>query len=249
MQGLSFRPSEFPFPDPSPAFTLRSIPGLERWHDAMDIGTLYQNDSLTTPISANAQPVGGWQNKSGHAGRQLTQGASGSRPTFRTGYINGRPAVESDGFDDFLRTSSGVVFNQPTTIAFVGKLAIATGFTQTWCDAQSSLSDRQRVYLGTSGGRRLNAGIDVGTSSTADTLPHVHLLVFDGLNSLYNVDGSDIWSGDAGSQALEGLTLLGNRAGGQILNGGIGEFALYSRRLTAGERAQVVAHLRSKWGI
>lgn len=40
--------------------------GLQLWLDAQDITTLYKNEALTTPVTANGDLVYGWKDKSGN---------------------------------------------------------------------------------------------------------------------------------------------------------------------------------------
>ena len=112
-------PPGYPFDSPSDAFTPRQISGLEYWFDAKDLASLFQDNTLTTPVTTTGQTVGGWKDKAN--ARHLVQATGTLKPTYRSSYINGRPAVESDGVDDFLRYS-GVTLAQPLTIYFVGKL-------------------------------------------------------------------------------------------------------------------------------
>ena len=52
--------------------------------DPSDLSTLFQDSAGTTPVAADGDPVGRWNEKSG-AGRNFIQATSGSRPVYRTG--------------------------------------------------------------------------------------------------------------------------------------------------------------------
>jgi len=67
------------------AFTPASIPGLVLWLDATDLSTLFQDSSLTTPVAANSDPVGGWKDKSG-GNKNATQTVAGSKPLLTVGW-------------------------------------------------------------------------------------------------------------------------------------------------------------------
>lgn len=76
-----------------------SVPNLWQWVKA-DAG-VFQDSGLTTPATADNDPVGGWQDQSGN-NRHWTQATSGNRPTFLTADINGKPAIRGDDTDNYL---------------------------------------------------------------------------------------------------------------------------------------------------
>lgn len=57
------------------------------WYDPSDLSTLYQDAAGTTPVSADGQPVGRMEDKSGN-GNHATQSVAASRPTYRRFKIN-----------------------------------------------------------------------------------------------------------------------------------------------------------------
>lgn len=86
-------------------FSPKSIQGLGFWLDATDRNTLFQDSAGTTPVTADADPVGKWVNKSG-TGTSVIQATAGSRPLYKTAQQNGKPGVRFDGVDDALRVAS-----------------------------------------------------------------------------------------------------------------------------------------------
>lgn len=67
---------------PSSGFNPTQLAGLTLWYDISDISTLYQDSAGTTPVTADGDPVGLVQDKSGNG---LDATASGSaRPTYKT---------------------------------------------------------------------------------------------------------------------------------------------------------------------
>ncbi len=71
------------------AFSPIDIAGLKLWLKA-DLLALVDGD-----------PVGTWPDSSGNA-NNATQATSGFRPVYKTGIVNGLPAVKFDGVDDFM---------------------------------------------------------------------------------------------------------------------------------------------------
>src|SRR4051794_15888095 len=89
------------------------LANLKVWLKA-DAGT-FQDAALTTPATANNDPVGGWSDQSG-SGAVLTQATAGKRPLLKLANQNGLPTVTFDGTDDFLQKLYGTPFNQPITV-------------------------------------------------------------------------------------------------------------------------------------
>src|SRR6266404_4958086 len=55
------------------------VPGLRLWLDSSDWLTLYQDTGMTTPITADGQPIGAVSDKSG-SGNHALQAVAGKRP-------------------------------------------------------------------------------------------------------------------------------------------------------------------------
>ena len=76
------------------AWNPTNIAGCVLWLDANQITGLNNGD-----------PVATWSDMSGN-GNDATQAVGANQPTYRTGRINGLPAVDFDGGNDFL-TANG----------------------------------------------------------------------------------------------------------------------------------------------
>lgn len=68
--------------------------------NANTIGNFWQNSGRTTPVAANNDPIGAWDDISGNA-RHFTQPTAGLRPLYKTSQ-DGTPGCKLDGVDDFL---------------------------------------------------------------------------------------------------------------------------------------------------
>ena len=78
-----------------------SLSTLVAWYSARTLGSLWQDSGRTTPVAANADPVGAWDDLSGNA-RHIVQATAGSRPAYSAAGFNGYPCLTFDGTDDFL---------------------------------------------------------------------------------------------------------------------------------------------------
>lgn len=77
--------------------------GCEGAYSTLVPGTLWQNNTRTTAITATTQTVGAWDDYSGK-GRNALQSSVGKRPQYLT--VSGAPAIQTDGVDDILLTSA-----------------------------------------------------------------------------------------------------------------------------------------------
>jgi len=101
-----------------------------------------------TPATATNDPVGAWRNKAA-VGGAFTQSTSTMRPALTGGYQNGKPAIVSDGVDDWLSASPasiGVASAAAATGVFVTRRA-AAGAAAGW-DFGANLSGQQSAGPG-----------------------------------------------------------------------------------------------------
>jgi len=75
------------------------------WLDASDASTLYTDSGLTTLVSADGDPVGGWKDKSGNTKHAL-QASGTNKPLYKTNIKNSKSILRFDGTNDNLATSS-----------------------------------------------------------------------------------------------------------------------------------------------
>lgn len=75
------------------------------WYDPSDLSTLWQDSARTTPVTADGQPVGCIDDKSGN-GNHLKQATAGARPLYKTdGVLHW---LLFDGSASFMETSASV---------------------------------------------------------------------------------------------------------------------------------------------
>lgn len=92
-------------PSQSSSFDPASIPGLWFWVDANDLSTLFQDAGCSTPVTANGDPVGCWQDKS-PVGNNDGLGTGG--PIYETNSVNGLASLVFDGVNDYIATTFGL---------------------------------------------------------------------------------------------------------------------------------------------
>lgn len=100
-----------------------------------------------TTLATNGQTVDGFEDKT--TGKEVTQTTSGSRPTFQTNELNGRPGILFDENNDFLELGSALITGTPCTIYVLCERnnitassqiivsAVNTGSSGDWIDART----------------------------------------------------------------------------------------------------------------
>jgi len=168
-----------------------------------------------------------------------------------TSTINGVQAGTFDGTDDFLDVAFGSTISQPTHFFVVAEFTegpsadfaeIVTGDNST--NRQSIVGDN----FNNGSDFTLFAGVRLNSGITYDTDPHILSGLFDGSNSVLRLDGSQIASGDAGSNDLSGLTLGAHPDQTSFTDVNIGELLLYPQ-----DKSSIVSdvenYLSERWNI
>src|SRR5215471_9045052 len=210
------------------------ISGLKAWWKADSLG-------LT-----DGTAVSSWGDSSA-SGIALTQATSANQPIFKTNILNGNPVVRFDGIDDRLRAASTLGLSQPNTIFIVvGNWNSSTAGNLV--DVATGDGARQLVAYDTG----VALGFYAGTGFVSDA-PATHpgyiciSALFNGASSTINVNGTQVLTGNPGSNGL-GQPTIGSD-GGNAFGGDIAEIIVFNRALTAAERANVENYLGNKYGI
>lgn len=227
-------------------FVPTDLAGLLVWLKAD--GTLWQDDARTTPVTADSQVVGSWDD-AGPAGNHLLQTTAGAKPLYRTNVRAGQPGVHFDGTDDYLRKS--FTFTQPATIFLVGGFtANKTTFdgygTTNLCSIMALTNNVLRLYSGTAVS---SPNWSVSSQSTGSGPLYCVSAVVNGASSALYRNGTLMASGNVGASNPGGITLggPGALAAGSFLSGDIGEVIAYNTALGATDRQNVEAYLMQRW--
>lgn len=205
-----------------------TVTGMLAWYKADALGL------------SDGDPVGSWADSSGNS-RTPTQSGS-SRPTYKTGIVNGMPVVRFDGSNDYLSLSQSFISADAWTILTVSKSSSGTGPIA----SNDSSGNRGWVFWrGTSGGN-FETGGSPGTSYTASSGFDV-ITIRGGIeiyvNGVFNI--SSTRSIPSNAAPFE----IGRRNFGELLTGDIAEIIIYNRRITRAERAGIEQYLASKYAI
>lgn len=213
------------------------------WLDGSDQNTLYQDATLTTPVGAESDPVGGWLDKSGN-GNHATQATTAKRPTYSA------DGLSFDGTDDTI-IAAFPSLSQPITVFAVAQLDSSLLSSGDYYIIGGYDSSHRVILIKAATDNKF--AIYGGTAifgDPADDNFNVWNVLFNGTSSDFSIGGITQGSGDAGSNGMNGIT-VGARYGGsdKFWQGYISEILIYSRELTAIERTGIAEYLGQKWGI
>lgn len=229
----------------SASFNPTSVSGLKLWLKA-DAGT-YQS-SGGSAATADADPVGEWQDQSGQ-GNHVTQATSSKRPTLKLSILNSLPVVRFDGVDDYLSKTfsmsqpvtmfSVVSYNNNTDLLFVFDGQSLNAFE---LRSQGGGTGGQLMYVGGGPGLASTWGITGGTFYTISGL-------YNGASSWIRKNNASEETGDVGSGGFTtfNVGIAGNQTGFPLA-GDIAELLLYDSNIGSTSRDAVANYLKGKWG-
>lgn len=189
-----------------------------------------------------------WTDETGN-GNDLT---AGNAPTFVQSSMGGQPVVRFDGSSNYLDVTFGTTYTQPNTIITAIRFegALGTADVPVWFDGSDSSNRHYLDNEGTTDDIRVFAGASLDTGYSVDNNAHLLTVIYNGSSSVVRVDGSQVATGDVGSQSLAGLTLgaqWDQNVYGKI---DVGEFVPYSADLSAsGDLSSEESRIADKYGI
>lgn len=212
--------------------------------------TLWLDASDETTITESGGAVSQWDDKSTN-GNNYSQGTAANQPATGTRTINSLNTLDFDGTSDILLNSPVTVSGaQPVTIFGVAEPDTVHYGPLLRFGGNSSELTVGYITLGRFFER---AGTLVTSAQSLYSGGNVYLtrFILNSTSSTMHVNGSSIFSGNAGTTDLSNRTVaeLGSGAG-QYFNGKIGELIVCAgSTLTAQEISDTETYLADKWGI
>lgn len=214
-------------------FSPNDIDSLAHWYDATEIS------------GSDGDAIGTWADQEGNA--DLTQSTSSKKPTFKLDILNEYPIVRYDGSDDILDVDS-ISISQPVHHFVVVAKTDASSNDGVVFDLTGASGNHRLSWRNSTSAWRMNAGSTLDGGSHDNDF-HIRTALFDGASSVHREDATQIASGDAGSEALDGYTSGNDRAESTPLDGDIAEILIYNASLSTSDRDDVESYLSKKWGI
>jgi hypothetical protein len=213
-------------------FNPMSIAGLSTWLKA---------DSL---VLSDGNPVATWADSSGN-GHDATQATAGKRPLYKTGILNGNPAVLFDGVDDILDIAAPVSNNSFSLFVAFEPVASSDGYGAMY----TSNGVGGLFYRGATRKLDMYSGSDHNsTAAVTEGAGHLFTAVNQsGPNQL------DFWVdtvADGSFTAVSAIAAseIGDDGGSETFKGYIAEIIEYDSALSTGNRQAVESYLKTKYG-
>lgn len=210
-------------------------------------------------ISTSGGNVYKWEDQSGN-GYDVVQATAGDRPAFSAteSGINSLPAVDFGGpgaaEQEFMASANGAfTLAQPYVVFAVFKRDSIVGASP--CSrlyAEYGGVDGT-YYVNASGKSCIKSGTELAATADATTESwHVHSALYNGAASKLWLDGTELASGNAGTNAMTDGIRVGHSLGSNVsyyFDGQLAELIIYNRNLSSIERKHVEDYLGEKYGI
>jgi len=189
-------------PDMGSSFPAAPVTGMVMWFKS-DTGT-FQDNTLSTPATANNDPMGGWVDQSGNT-HNATQSNGARKGVFLTNRLNGAPSIRLGGSLKSLVTGS-FTLNQPVDFyCVIQQTTWVAGCS--FFASQGAGNPQLRQYL--SGTTPQIAISDTGETCVNGDLSlntfHVVQFRVNGASSFIKVDNGTNTTGNPGGTAFGGL--------------------------------------------
>jgi hypothetical protein len=189
--------------------------------------------------------VDAWPDSSGN-GRDLVQATARHQPVFDAAGANGKACIRFSG-DQWLAGGDWPVLAQPSTMILVAFTDTAT--TQTLIDGWDANHRRLLKQVGVTNHRMYAGGI-LDDAIVPDRGLHLYVAVWNGASSRLDIDGQTVATGNAGTHALNGLTLGASYFGiDDHLRGGVSLAGVLPGVISAGDLATIEALAEDFYGI
>lgn len=220
----------------TPAFSPTDVGGLKMWYKA------------STVITTATGFVTNWPESSGN-GYALINTSANQEPqlTNQASRINAKPYLKFDGVDDILRCATPASYSQINTIFIAGELKYVSALGFHFDSTNSSV--REATYVDASTNYILYAGSESGCILGRDAW-YLFEITFNGTSCELHTNGASVKGAiiNAGTGALDGLT-VGSRYNGQYyFAGGIAEVLFYNTNVSLVNRTNIRGYFTNIYG-
>lgn len=210
------------------------------WFDSSDLTTLFQDSAMTTPVTANNDPVGAIRDKSGN-NRHLTQGTALARPLYKTS--GGLHWLESDGTSRYLVFTVSPSIPQPIVrVSAIRQLAWANpGFIFPVGPDLRQTGSSPRIAMDAGSAQIPSDDAAIGTDVVVTE-------IFNGASSSLTIDNGTPATGNPGANALDHLGFGAQFDGSLFASARLSAQVVLDYVPTAGQLALLRTYLAAKQG-
>jgi hypothetical protein len=215
--------------------TLPTVSGLQLHLDASDASTITKDGSNL---------VSAWNDKSGQA-NHVTQATGSKQPLWVDQVQDTFPTIRFDGSNDEMAVTYGSSLSTAATVFIVCTMPTASGGERMVFDGLTS--GGRFAYLKSSGNIHYMYRGNGVSSTTVDKTMRMFTLVWNGSSSSLGIDGTDVTTGNVGTQSPTGLRLGAQYNSANFGDTDICEILIYGSALSTADRTSIENYLSNKW--
>lgn len=220
---------------------------------ALGVTPFYQDSAKTTPVIADGDPVGAFDNP-GTDNYDAVQAVTAAKLTYKTGVIafNNKSVLRCDGGDLLQGTFSGGAISQPNTIIIVAQLNSSLVNNNSPYAILDGIGATRHAVLKDNGPSPDAFAMYAGTTvddGDANGDVNIFTVLFSDASSQMWINGVSKVTGNAGLQSLGGLTIgaLVNGAAGWV--GDIAAILIYPGNLSNADKNQIGQWAADTYGL
>jgi len=221
------------------------------WHYAGS-GALFQDSGLTTPATADGDPIGGSTNQ-GSDSHSLIQATAGNKPTLKLNILNGEAVYRCDG-GDWLRGAYNAALSHPLTVIIV--LAMDAGSVNDDNPHKAFDSDDNTNILRLTTDATQNPDTWLVTGGTSRNLNATDgdwtiwtWVCNNTAHAVYENGGANILPNGTGTPNPDGLTLAAGFNDSNPFTGDIAELLVYASDLSTADKNQLGNYAAIKYAL
>jgi len=168
---------------------------------------------------------------------------TGGSPSYQKSVVNSKPVFRFDGVDDELDVNSDAI-SQPYSVFIV----LSDNDTSSFGTAAAATSGKVRFQPGNGDFYRVTAGSRLDSGSNDGSF-YIWSLVFNSSSSFARQNGTEVISGDLGSNPLDGFRIGANENNEFYFDGDIAEVLVYPDKRTTSQITDGEAYISNEYGI
>lgn len=219
----------------SGGFSPSSVTGLKLWLKS-DVGVTKDGSNL----------VSNWADQSGN-GNDVAQATGTKQPLWVDNQHNAKPTIRFDGIDNFMQkaTYASGDLAQTNFIFIVSTFPSSSGRYI----YDSASHDKRHAFLRNATGYQIYSGSGIATGTGITTALQQFTAKYNGGSSYLRKNGSEIVSGNIGTDSMAGITLGASHEAGNFGNIDICEILVYNASVSDTDRDTIESYLDTRWGL
>lgn len=204
-------------------------------------GTDFDAATAASFIGGGAGYLVTWYDQGGNS-KNLTQATAGNQPLYVASAQNSKPAASFDGTNSWMDTPASVLSAQPFVFSSVGKETGSGDYQR----MLSSTAGSETLYGVVSGQWAGYAGADLLSDTSRNSNYHIMNILYNGGSSVIRLDGSQIKSGNIGTNVGTAYRMGMASSGIDKMTGYVSEFIVFN---TAQTMTTIETNQNTYWAV